>query len=80
MEAGSDLEMPTPGLDSARQIVAAVKEGRLAESAVDECVDRLLEAVLTLTKERKIPKEFDKKAHHALARKSSFRERGAPEE
>ena len=71
VEAGSDLEMPTPGLDSARQIVAAVKEGRLAESAVDECVDRLLEAVLTLTKERKIPKEFDKKAHHALARKAA---------
>lgn len=71
VEAGSDLEMPTPGLDSARQIVAAVKEGRLAESAVDECVDRLLEAVLTLTKGRKIPKEFDKKAHHALARKAA---------
>ena len=38
---------------------------------MDECVDRLLEAVLTLTKERKIPKEFDKKAHHALARKAA---------
>ena len=71
VEAGSDLEMPTPGLDSARQIVAAVKDGKLAESAVDECVDRLLEAVLTLTKDREIPKEFDKKAHHALARKAA---------
>ena len=71
VEAGSDLEMPTPGLDSARQIVAAVKDGKLAESAVDECVDRLLEAVLTLTKEREIPQEFDKKAHHALARKAA---------
>ena len=28
---------------------------------MDECVDRLLEAVLTLTKERDIPAEFDKK-------------------
>ena len=37
----------------------------------DECVDRLLEAVLTLTKERDIPAEFDKKAHHALARKAA---------
>lgn len=71
VEAGSDLEMPTPGLDSARQIVAAVKDGKLAESAVDECVDRLLEAVLTLTKDRKIPKKFDEKAHHALARKAA---------
>ena len=71
VEAGSDLEMPTPGLDSARQIVAAVKDGKISEAAVDECVDRLLEAVLTLTKERDIPAEFDKKAHHALARKAA---------
>lgn len=71
VEAGSDLEMPTPGLDSARQIVAAVKDGKMSEAAVDECVDRLLEAVLTLTKEREIPKEFDKNAHHALARRAA---------
>ena len=50
VEAGSNLEMPTPGLDSARQIVAAVKDGKISDAAVDECVDRLLEAVLTLTK------------------------------
>lgn len=71
VEAGSDLEMPTPGLDSARQIVAAVREGRMKEDAVDECVDRLLEAVLTLTKKRDIPKEFDRQAHHELARKAA---------
>lgn len=71
VEAGSDLEMPTPGLDSARQIVAAVKEGKLKESAVDECVDRLLEAVLTLTKNGEAPGEFDKEAHHALARRAA---------
>ena len=71
VEAGSDLEMPTPGLDSARQIVAAVKGGKMSEAAVDECVDRLLEAVLALTKEREIPKEFDKNAHHALARRAA---------
>lgn len=71
VEAGSDLEMPAPGLDSARQIVAAVREGRMKEDAVDECVDRLLEAVLTLTKKRDIPKEFDRQAHHELARKAA---------
>ena len=73
--AGSDLEMPTPGMDSARQIVKAVQEGRLSEEAVDACVDRLLEAVLTLTKERaegeRKPEEFDTEAHHALARKAA---------
>ena len=71
--AGSDLEMPTPGMDSARQIVKAVQEGRLSEEAVDACVDRLLEAVLTLTKEgaegERKPEAFDTEAHHALARK-----------
>ena len=73
--AGSDLEMPTPGMDSARQIVKAVQEGRLSEEAVDACVDRLLEAVLTLVKERsegeRKPEAFDTEAHHALARKAA---------
>ena len=71
VEAGSDLEMPTPGFDSARQIVAAVKDGRLAESAVDECVDRLLEAVFTLVKEEGRPEQFDEKANHEIARKAA---------
>ena len=71
VEAGSDLEMPTPGFDSARQIVAAVKDGRLAESAVDECVDRLLEAVFTLVKEEGRPEQFDEKSHHEIARKAA---------
>lgn len=73
--AGSDLEMPTPGMDSARQIVKAVQEGRLSEEAVDACVDRLLEAVLTLTKEgaegERKPEASDTEAHHALARKAA---------
>lgn len=81
VEAGSDLEMPAPGLDSARQIAAAVKEGRLKESAVDECVDRLLEAALTLVKKEKTSALAEKDgeadrgpdwdAHHALAGKAA---------
>ena len=65
------------GMDSARQIVRAVKEGRLKEAAVDECVDRLLEAALTLVdKNASQPAagdagDFDKDAHHALARRAS---------
>ena len=82
--AGSDLEMPTPGMDSARQIVKAVQEGKLSEAAVDACVDRMLEAVLTLTADDRVgavsadeggnrtkPDDFDKEAHHALARKAA---------
>lgn len=69
--AGSDLEMPTPGMDSARQIVKAVHDGKLMESTVDECVDRLIEAALTLTGRKEIPEEFNQKAHHELARKAA---------
>lgn len=81
--AGSDLEMPTPGMDSARQIVRAVQEGKLSEAAIDACVDRMLTAVRTLTAgdveglsagddgSRAKPDDFDKEAHHALARKAA---------
>ena len=70
--AGSDLEMPTPGMDSARQIVKAVQENRIPEEDVDACVDRLLDAVLTLTgRQEEKPSEFDQEAHHALAKKAA---------
>ena len=73
--AGSDLEMPAPGLDSSRQIVEAVQEGKLPEAVVDACVDRMLEAVLTLAggnDEKKVRADaFDKEGHHALARKAA---------
>ena len=71
VEAGSDLEMPTPGFDSARQIVDAVKDGRLSETAVDECVDRLLETVFALTKGKGAEEKFDEKSHHVLAAKAA---------
>ena len=76
VQAGSDLEMPNPGLDSARQI-AAVKEGRLLEETVNTNVDRMLDAILTLSENRKNRKKlgaedkFDEKAHHLLARKAA---------
>lgn len=69
--AGSDLEMPSPGLDSARELAAAVLEGRLAEDDLDSCVDRLLEAVLTVKGERKTPRTFDQETHHLLARRAA---------
>ena len=59
--AGSNLEMPTPGLDSAREILEAVESGRLSMEALDECVDTFLDAVLTLTGDKKEKKtDFDK--------------------
>lgn len=68
----SNVEMPCPGLDPAREIVAAVADGSLSMEALDTCVDDLLEAVFTLAENRKShKKEFDKEAHHALAKKAA---------
>lgn len=71
VKAGSDLEMPTPGLDSARQLVKAVKEGQISESVIDECVKRMLNTVLTVTAENEKQSEFDMKMHHVLAKKAA---------
>ena len=72
VQAQSNLEMPTPGLDSARQIVTAIEEGSLTMEELDTCVDDLLDAVLTLNGNRKSKREeFDKEKHHNLARKAA---------
>lgn len=70
VQAGSDLEMPNPGMDSARQIVKAVQEGRLSEEALDACAERLIKAAFELQKAEKRDR-FDENAHHALAKKAA---------
>ncbi len=66
--AGSDLEMPAPGLDSARQLLKAIDDGSLKMEELDKAVDNLLEAALVLNENAKHkPEGFDVKAHHALA-------------
>ena len=68
----SDLDMPAPGLDSARELVTAVNEGRLSMKDIDLCVDHVLDAVLDLKQKAEEKKSvFDEKAHHALARKAA---------
>ena len=67
VRAGSDLEMPNPGMDSARQLVEAVRSGRLPEAAVDACAARVLRAAPTLNETRKPSGQWNKTAHHALA-------------
>lgn len=68
----SNVEMPAPGLDSARQILRAVHEGTLTMEALDTCADDVLEAVLALSEKREQRKQdFDKKAHHELAKKAA---------
>ena len=72
---GSTLEMPTPGLDAARELIASVESGKISEKDIDERVDELLDLVLTTTENAKhYKKAADKKAlheeHHKLARRA----------
>lgn len=70
--AGSNLEMPAPGLDSARILIRAVENGTLTMEELDSCVDQLLDAVLELTNaDREKKDSFDREAHHELARKAA---------
>lgn len=68
----SNLEMPAPGLDAAREVISAVENGRITEEELNQCVDDLLDAVLVLSENaEKRPNDFDKQAHHELARKAA---------
>lgn len=68
----SNLEMPAPGLDAAREILAAVEDGRLSLEELDCCVDDLLNAILTLSGQAKTTeKSFDESAHLKLARRAA---------
>lgn len=70
--AGSHLEMPTTGGDSAEQLIAAIKTGKIKESMVDRRVDELLDVVLSthIATSKYNGKSFDKEAHHAVAKKA----------
>lgn len=67
----SNLEMPAPGLDSARQIVEAVHNGRLQEKDVNCCVEDLVKAICELSDNRG-KKEFEKEKHHKIAKRSAL--------
>ena len=72
VRAGSDLEMPAPGLDSARQLVRAIEDGTMTMEELDERVDTLLDAVLeTREAARNKPADFDKEAHNDIARRAA---------
>ena len=67
----SNLEMPAPGLDSAREVLAALDSGKLTMEELDQCVDDLLDAIMVLKNQKKEKKEFDQEAHHKIARKAA---------
>lgn len=73
VRAGSHLEMPTTGGDSARQLIQAVKDGRISEKAVDQRVEELMAVVYPAraAADAYKGKTFDVKVHHEIARKAS---------
>ena len=69
---GSTLEMPAPGLDSARELCKAVKDGRISEVDINVRLEELLNLINDTTGAlEKAPKTIDWDAHHALARKAA---------
>ena len=48
--AGNELEMPTTGGETNDEIVAAVKNGTIPESLLDENLDRLLTLIFDTSK------------------------------
>ncbi|MBK7821359.1 MAG: glycoside hydrolase family 3 C-terminal domain-containing protein [Tessaracoccus sp.] len=73
VKAGMDLEMPGSGGRTDTQVVAAVREGRLDESALDTVVDRFLDLVAKAKARPKIDGPLDVDTHHALAREAAGR-------
>ncbi len=70
--AGSNLEMPNPGLDPAREIIRAIENKTLTMEELDTCVDQLLDIVFMLTdKNKEQRKSFNEKKHHDLARRAA---------
>ncbi len=69
---GSTLEMPAPGGDSVRELLAAVESGKISESDIDARLSELLSLVFdTKAALDAAPREFDAAAHHALARRAA---------
>ncbi len=72
---GSALEMPAPGLDSARQLLEAIESGKIQEQDVNDRVEELLNLYEKLSEHAKYYKKSEDKqamhsSHHQLARKA----------
>ena len=73
VKCGSHLEMPSTGRAGAREIVRAVKKGRLDEAVLDRRVDELLDTIYqikTAEKDSRVT-SFDKGEHHEFARRAA---------
>ncbi len=69
-KATSTIEMPTPGLGSARTMLAALEEGKITEAEIDRAIEPLIAGALYF-KEQKHEVCIRKNEHHELARKAA---------
>lgn len=74
---GGTIEMPTPGYDSARQILHALQSGKLSQEDLDERADELLELVSAVRENREkkrtqgTEKAVRQRARHEIAQKAA---------
>ena len=67
--AGMDLEMPSSGGVNDREVLRAVREGRIAEADVDACVERILRINQKYHDNAKPDTPWDMEKDHELAGK-----------
>ena len=67
---GSALEMPAPGLDSAMNLVDAVRSGKLPEADVDARVEEILNVIsATYAPVAEAPKALDREDYQQMAKR-----------
>ena len=68
LKCGNELEMPTTGGETDKDIIQAIKEGRLDEKVLDENLDRLLSTIFETSKAlNNSTCKFDIDKHHRIA-------------
>lgn len=65
----SNMEMPNPGLDSARGLLKDLEAGRITEAEINRAIEPVIEAALYFQKNQ--AEEFDQETHHQLARQAA---------
>ena len=68
--AGNHLEMPATNGNSDREVAAEVRDGSLSEELLDKRVAEYLKVLFATVIPDSTP-DFDKKSHHAFARKAA---------
>jgi beta-glucosidase len=73
LRAGLDLEMPSSGGRTDKQIVAAITDGTLDEGVLDRAVTRVLDLVAKASTRPPVSGPLDVDTHHQLAREAAGR-------